>query len=453
MSENDNENKEKLIEENKDEISLKVEENHGLIDSDKLTLIEMGYNRILVENIYKNVYPVNIDEAFDYLYKNNLNQFTHTFISSSSSGLCSICLENESSHSKSKPSVKEKEEKTLKLKSPHLNYDKFNTSSLICEICEGEIDYTYLKKIKLPCSHKFCLECWEDYLKEKINNGKVYKISCMKHKCTQILDETFIKSIIGSDEELIEKYDKFLNNKKILDSNKKIKFCPIPDCDGYAEKKGLSKIVKCNYGHEFCFVCGQKPHGWKTCSKMIDKGFEEWKTHTLVKRCPYCQFWTEKQDGCNHMTCVQCNFQWCWICEKECVAGHYTFGTCKDLQFSEVYSKDDARQLLCDNCGFFCCFSWIIMKLIFLIIYLTMMPFFYLVVLMKDFYEERDEDYDCNLIYLFYYLSFLPFFICYEVLTICYVAVLSIPAIIICPYYRFLRYIFYGKIFGKLFHV
>ena len=82
-----------------------------------------------------------------------------------------------------------------------------------------------------------------------------------------------------------------------------------------------------------------------------------------------------------------------------------------------------------------------------------MMPFFYLVVLMKDIYEESDKDYEFDSIYLFFYLSFLPFFICYEVLTICYVAVLSIPAIIICPYYRFLRYIFYGKIFGKLFHV
>ena len=274
------------------------------------------------------------------------------------------------------------------------------------------------------------------------------------------MKETFIKKLLGKNKELVDKYDKFLNTKKLLESNKKIKFCPFPDCDGYAEKKGFKKYVKCNKaGHEFCFVCLQKPHGIKLCSKMIDKGFEEYKSHTLVKRCPYCRFWTEKQDGCNHMTCVQCNFQWCWVCEKECVAGHYAFGPCKDLQFSTVETKEDARNLLCDNCGICCCLSWIVLKIGFLFLYLTMMPLFYLVVLMKKIDEDDNDNYliyskELNsAIYVFFYMSFLPFFICYEVITICYVFVLSIPALLICPYKRFLNYIFFGKIFGVLFSV
>ena len=185
---------------------------------------------------------------------------------------------------------------------------------------------------------------------------------------------------------------------------------------------------------------------------MIDKGFEEWKTNTLVKRCPYCQYWTEKQDGCNHMTCSECNFQWCWVCEQECVAGHYKFGRCRDLQFSEVKKKEDSRKLLCDNCGIFCCISWIIMKIGFLIIYLTMMPLLYLISLSLEIVEKIDND-DYEVLFIGFYFCLVPFFICYEVITICYVAVLSLPAFIICPYYRFLRYIFYGKIFGKLFSV
>ena len=92
------------------------------------------------------------------------------------------------------------------------------------------------------------------------------------------------------------------------------------------------------------------------------------------------------------------------------------------------------------------------MNLVFLIIYLTMMLLFYLVVLMIDFDDSSNKEPNC-LIFVFFYMSFLPFFICYEIITICYVAVLSIPAIIIWPYYRFLRYIFFGKIFGKLFSV
>ena len=447
MGENEDDKKSPLITEINDSITLKVEENHGLIGSDKSALIKMGYDKDLVDIIYRNVYPVNIDEALDYLFKNENDEFMHSYIASSS-GLCSICEQMESSHSKNIKNIKEKEEISSKLESSHLNYNNYN-SSLVCGVCEGEINYLDIRKTKLFCNHKFCSDCWIDYLKEKINNGKVYKIKCMNHECKQILDEKFIRGIIGSEQELLKKYEKFLNTKKLLDSDKKIKFCPYPDCDGYAEKKMFKKYVKCNYGHEFCFVCGQKPHGWKSCSAMIDKGFEEWKGHTLVKRCPYCQFWTEKQDGCNHMTCPQCSFQWCWVCEKECVAGHYLFGTCRDLQFSDVRTKEDSRQLLCGNCGLFCCFSWIIMKIVFLIIYLTMMPFFYFVVRVNDVMESEEK----NINYLFFYASFLPFFICYEILTICYVAVLSIPAFLIWPYYRFLRYIFFGKIFGELFSV
>ena len=269
----------------------------------------------------------------------------------------------------------------------------------------------------------------------------------MKHKCNYALEENFVREIIGSNEDLLKKYEKFLTRKKLIDSNKKLKFCPVPDCDGYAEKH-WNKYVKCNFGHEFCFDCGEKPHGWKSCSKMKDKGFEEWKSHNFVKRCPYCKFWTEKNEGCNHMTCSQCNYQWCWICEQECVPGHYLFGPCKGLHFEIVTNKRVARELLCENCGLFCCFSYILMKIAYLIVYLTLTPFLFLGVMMKNFFEEKDLKYD--IIYLIFAASFLPLFICYEALTICYISVLSIPAIIIWPYYRYLRYIFYGKIIGQI---
>ena len=447
-----------LIDKEKDAIALEIVENPNkeklsVKDKDINALVKVGYDRHLIDIIYKNVFPVNIDEALDYLYKNKDNKFAHAYIATDSN-VCAICEQEKSEHSPLSFPFKDVEQQAEKLESAHLNYNSLEAMDLTCKICDGDIEFEEIRKIKLPCGHKFCVSCWDDYLREKITNGKVYKISCMEHKCTTVLEEKFVRSIIGSDEDLLKKYDKFLGNKKILESNKKIKFCPVPDCDGYAEKKALSKYVKCNFGHEFCFVCGQKPHGWKTCSGMIDKGFEEWKTHTLVKRCPYCRFWTEKSDGCNHMTCSQCNFQWCWVCEQECVAGHYLFGTCKGLQFSDVHSRKDASNLLCDNCGLYCCFTWIVMKIVFLFLYLTMMPYLYLVVLMLG----PDDDYNYDRIHnpcilFFFYTSFLPFFICYEIITISYVAVLSIPALMIWPYYRFLRYIFYGKVFGRLFSV
>ena len=323
--------------------------------------------------------------------------------------------------------------------------DNKNNDNNECRVCGDNVPSGDLYKIRLPCKHIFCVDCWKEYLKEKINNANVIK--CMEHKCGQILQENFIKTILDKDTALLEKYDKFLKRQKILDSSKNIKFCPIPDCDGYAEKK-FSKNVKCNNGHEFCFECLAAPHCCG-CSKVIDSGFEEWKSHTRVKRCPNCKYYTEKNEGCNHMTCSQCKFQWCWVCEKECVAGHYEFGRCKGLHFEKVDNDEDAKRLLRANCNCCCVISWILTNFVYLLIYLFMMPCFYLAAIGIKYLDEYDNC--CSM--FFYFASFLPFFICYEVISTCYIVAISIPGLFICPINRCLKNILFGKILGQLFPV
>ena len=46
--------------------------------------------------------------------------------------------------------------------------------------------------------------------------------------------------------------------------------------------------------------------------------------------------YTEKNEGCNHMTCISCKYQWCWLCEGEYRYGHYDSGKCKGLQFARA---------------------------------------------------------------------------------------------------------------------
>ena len=164
----------------------------------------------------------------------------------------------------------------------------------------------------------------------------------MEHGCNTILESKFIKDILEGKNELIEKYDKFLKRKQMLEQSDKVKFCPFPDCEGYAEKKDKNKYVKCNFGHEFCFECGNAPHGKKKCEDMIDKDFEEWRSHKIVKRCPCCKMWTEKNEGCNHMTCVECKFQWCWLCQKPYSYNHFYEGSCNGLQF---YKETDEKKI------------------------------------------------------------------------------------------------------------
>jgi hypothetical protein len=235
-----------------------------------------------------------------------------------------------------------------------------------------------------------------------------------------------------------------------MESNKKMKFCPFPDCDGYAEKKNKKeKIVKCNFGHEFCFDCGNKPHPNQECSELIDKDFERWKSGRIIKRCPHCKFWTEKNEGCNHMTCIQCKFQWCWLCQKECLIGHYDSGACKGLHFEKEVSEEKTKQLLEKNRqnskpkNIFCT---ILIDFGFFLIYLLLSPYFYII--------GKGIKYMNNIsnaaIPVIFGFCFLPFFIFIEVYSIIFIIIVSIPAIFIPPYFKYLRYFFFFRVFSTV---
>jgi hypothetical protein len=164
--------------------------------------------------------------------------------------------------------------------------------------------------------------------------GKVDKIKCMNHGCNEILSKEFILKHISGHDILVEKYNKFLRRDEILnDKNKKL--CPNPDCDSFLEKSEISKYVKCENGHEFCFECLKPPHGDKKCDTGLEKNFLKFAKGHQLKRCPRCQIYTEKNKGCNHMTCVNCQYQWCWLCEGEYNYGHYDRGICKGQLFSK----------------------------------------------------------------------------------------------------------------------
>jgi hypothetical protein len=64
-----------------------------------------------------------------------------------------------------------------------------------------------------------------------------------------------------------------------------------------------------------------------------------------VKRCPRCKIYTEKNEGCNHMTCTNCKYQWCWLCEGEYKYGHYDIGNCKGYQFTVADNLEQAKNV------------------------------------------------------------------------------------------------------------
>jgi hypothetical protein len=62
-----------------------------------------------------------------------------------------------------------------------------------------------------------------------------------------------------------------------------------------------------------------------------------------------CKAHIEKSEGCNHMTCYYCEFQFCWICGGTYTPDHFTafnpFG-CSGQQFSSSNPANTALRVL-----------------------------------------------------------------------------------------------------------
>ena len=331
--------------------------------TDMDTILAMGYDEKMIRKVYIFLKPGDINEALDYLSQQD-GIYHHDFMERhGQKNKCFICGEPPANHINYEP---EKNSKNIinsirdsigyssdkininlvnlnannndnkLLKEPLISSEnkKDKKTTISCDLCMDEMNEDEIEKNKLPCKHLFCNDCYLNFLQDKIKNNKVGKITCMQFKCPHEFDENFVISHLQQDQVLINKYKKFkLRNQLYSDEN--IKFCPIKNCESYAKKEGDNKYVTCLEGHQFCFQCSKPWHGTKKCQDEIDKDFKKWKKNKIIKRCPKCKFWTEKNMGCNHMTCPECKHEWCWFCGAKCDPGHFKMGGgCYGLQFT-----------------------------------------------------------------------------------------------------------------------
>lgn len=297
-------------------------------------LKSMGFDEKMIIKVYILLKPKSTRQA-ELLMTKQEGFYIHRFYVSkrSTNDLCAICGKGKEYH-------RLKGEKGEK----YAENEKCKLSDKKCVICESQLTQKEYENNKLQCEHISCDDCWFKYLSCCIDETKVSNIKCFGYKCNTDLTEEFISSKIQN-KSLFTKYKKFkLKNEIMRSSNKK--FCPFPDCDSYIERnEGDDKYVICKYGHKSCYICLQDWHGTKECEEELDKNFQIWKRDKVLKRCPKCRFYIEKEDGCNHMTCGECKYQWCWICEGEYTENHYDKGRCKGNQFIEANSLQEVENI------------------------------------------------------------------------------------------------------------
>lgn len=137
----------------------------------------------------------------------------------------------------------------------------------------------------------------------------------------------------------MDKYNKYIKGL-YLENKQFVVMCPIYSCYTWVSKKKLKKMTHATFpcGHHICLQCKTEFHKGYTCEefKLID--MDEKTRNVIVQEmksnktahCPGCTLITEKNGGCNHMTCKKCKTHWCWVCKKNIENGingvdkHYT---------------------------------------------------------------------------------------------------------------------------------
>ena len=238
-----------------------------------------------------------------------------------------------------KENKKPQKSKTIR----NVKYLKFK--KIECEVCNEMFFVNRNNKVE-KCGHAFCSNCWYDFLSIKIKENNLPSIKCLKYNCKEKLNEQFIIRLLKSNKDLIMKYKRYKLELEIInDPNKKL--CPYPNCDSYLELKQIrNKDVKCKNRHTFCFECLKKPHGKLPCNANWDKSMKEYAMNNFVKKCPKCSIITEKNNGCNHIICTKCEYQWCWLCNQEYNANHFLGGKCKGFQFFQPKNEYEIKLMM-----------------------------------------------------------------------------------------------------------
>ncbi|XP_044025453.1 probable E3 ubiquitin-protein ligase RNF217 [Siniperca chuatsi] len=191
------------------------------------------------------------------------------------------------------------------------------TTMQSCRVClEGK------SIAPLPCCRRaVCDECLKLYVSSQVRVAKSY-ISCPIPECSGYLEEGVVISHLANED--VAKYRYFLELSQ-LDSSTK----PCPQCSQFTSLKEHNpnrsehkyKIQCSNCQFVWCFKCHAPWHNGVKCRdyRRGDKLLRSWASviehgQRNAQKCPQCKIHIQRTEGCDHMTCTQCNTNFCYRC-------------------------------------------------------------------------------------------------------------------------------------------
>ncbi|KAF2682531.1 hypothetical protein K458DRAFT_307048 [Lentithecium fluviatile CBS 122367] len=202
-------------------------------------------------------------------------------------------------------------------------------SLVTCTICkETEHPSTFpARHITRTCTHstRTCKECIQQWVETCIETRGWDRCTCPD--CGEAMSYSDVKAFVG--ERAFGRYDQ-LATRAALSSLPHFHWCLSPACTSGQIVAPPQSVFTCtSCGHTYCLNHPTMPyHAGVTCDQF-DAGTststneqataEEQGLRTVQetsKRCSnaLCGWWIQKNEGCDHMTCWKCGFEFCWDC-------------------------------------------------------------------------------------------------------------------------------------------
>lgn len=196
-------------------------------------------------------------------------------------------------------------------------------------------------------------------------SGAAHRLKCPKSDCQFSIEQGSVEAIVSADS--FKKFQRFVNAYEISRSPNK-KFCPHPGCDSIIEGEKSTTRTECPGCHQpVCYSCQTPWHQGKSCSQAQREAYKGWAFNIGAHSCPNCKVPVEKNMGCNHMNCSQCQYSWCWVCGH--AIGHWTHNLAAISPFSCKLAPNSFGEWILFTLGFIVGFAIIPLLIFFGIIF------------------------------------------------------------------------------------
>jgi hypothetical protein len=204
-------------------------------------------------------------------------------------------------------------------------YSKFSKRNLKITLCEHDRMF--------QCPYPDCEELVDIVENEKIEHFNdlryVPSTSTVMQRVMTTEETYFLKNEV-------ETNSNYPGNRYILEIKEQLKNDNFKNNENVQNFDTPSSMVDvkiflvCNKGHKFCKNCKClywhynepcKPQDTDLDNNLL-KFYENNKQD--MKNCPKCNIWTEKNLGCNHIKCSNCQTHWCWICSGPFTNDHFS---------------------------------------------------------------------------------------------------------------------------------